>query len=164
MATGDTIKGSIQVVLEDRQGNQNVVFGSVPQAQVDYTNEDPNPDEKTYINTRRSSKIAAPAGAKTRSAPNAVFEAGEKILIQHKASASVTGDIDHDADAFLLEGVTVDLNRNNSFVDPKTVADQRLEADVTESTDGYVTFYEAKVDDRERFLLAGEFEAVAIET
>ena len=163
MATGDTIAGSVQVVLEDTQGNQNIVFGAIPQAQVDYTNNTVSPDEKTYVNTRRSSKIAAPAGAKRRSAPNAVFESGEKLLIQHKASATVANDIDHDFDGFLIEGVTVDLNRDNPFIDPKTVADQELTADPSENADEFETFYETTIGDRERFLMAGEIEAVAAE-
>lgn len=163
MATGDTHPGQVRIVLEDTQGNQNVVFGSVPQSQLDYTNNSVSPDEKTYVNTRRSSQVAAPGGAKTRSAPNAVFESGEKLLVQHQASSTTANDIDHDFDSFTLEGITVDLNRDNSFIDVKTVADQELTADPTETTDGWTTFYETTVGDRERFLLAGEQEAVAIE-
>lgn len=163
MATGDTISGSVRVVLRDTQGNENVVFGSIPQSQTDYENQSLSPDEKTYVNTRRSGKVAAPSGAKTRSAPNAVFESGEQLLVQHQASATVTNDVDHDADTFSLEGVTVDLNRGNSFIDVKDVSDQELSSDPAESADEFVTIYQTTVGDRERFLLAGEQEFTAVE-
>jgi hypothetical protein len=163
MATDDTISGQVRYVLEDTQGNRNIVFGSVPQAQLDYTNRSPNADEKTYVNTRRSSKVAAPAGAKTRSAPNAVVEAGEKLIVQHKASASVTNDINLDRDSFSLEGVTVDLNRDNSFIDVLDQSDQELSGSVGESTSEFVDMYQYTVPDRQRFLLAGEQEAAATE-
>lgn len=163
MATDDTISGSVRIILEDTQGNRNVVFGSVPQAQLDYTNNDVSPDEKTYVNTRRSSKVAAPSGSKTRSAPNAVFEAGEKLIVQHKASATVSNDIDLDADTFSLEGITVDLNRDNSFIEVLDQSDQELSGSVAEDDSEFVDFYQFTVPDRSRYLLAGEQEAVAIE-
>jgi hypothetical protein len=164
MATDDTISGQIRVVLEDTQGNRNVVFGSVPQEQTDYTNNTVSPDEKTYVNTRRSSKVAAPSGAKTRSAPNAVFESGEKLIIQHKASATVTNDINLDADTFSVEGITVDLNRDNSFIDVLDQSDTNKSGSVGEDDSNFVDFFEYTVGDRERFLMAGELEAVAIES
>lgn len=163
MATGDTISGQVRFVLVDTQGNRNIVFGSIPQSQVDYTNRDPNADERTYVNTRRAAKVAAPAGAKTRSAPNAVFEAGEKLIVQHKASAEVSNDVDLDADSFSLEGVSVDLNRDNSFIQVLDQSDQELSGSVAEDDSEFVDIYQFTVPDRTRYLLAGEQEAVAIE-
>jgi len=163
MATGDTIGGSVRVVLEDTQGNRNVVLGSLPQDKVDYFNNDVNQDAKQYVNTMRSNKVTAPAGAQKRSAPDAVFEAGEKIIIQHQSSNDSGRDIDHTTDSYNLEGVTEDLNRGNSFGETLTQSNQQLTGTSSESATGFVDIFSHTIPDRQRFFLAGEYEAVAVE-
>jgi hypothetical protein len=164
MATGDTVTGAVRVVLEDTQGNQNVVLGSLPQSKVDYTNNDVSPDEKTYVNTMMSSRVTAPAGAQTRRAPDAVFEAGEKLIVQHQsADDSDSQSIDLDADSFDIEGVAVDLNRDNAFIEVKAAADSNLSGTVAEDEDDWVNIYQTEIPDRTRFFMAGAFEAVALQ-
>lgn len=163
MATGDTIDGSIRVVLEDTQGNRNIVLGSLPSNKLDLANQTLDPNERLYVNTSLTGRTSAPAGAQTRTAQNAVFEPGEKLIVQHKASATVTNDIDLEADTFGLEGVTVDLNRDNDFSETLTASDQELSGSAAESDTEYVDFYQFTVPDRQRFLLAGQQEAAAVE-
>jgi hypothetical protein len=163
MGSGDTIDGQIRVVLEDTQGNRTIVVGSLPQDKVDYTNDTKSPDERQYINTGRSSRVTAPDGAQKRDAPNAVFEAGERLIIQHKSSSDSGRSIDHDFDSFGLEGVSFDLNRNNGFTETLTVADQELTSDISESDEQFVDIYQFTVPDRQRYFLAGQLEAVGIE-
>lgn len=163
MAAGDTIGGEIRIVLEDTQGNRNVVMGSLPQSKVDYTNQDTSPDERQYINTARTSKVTAPSGAQRRSAPDAYFEAGERMIIQHKSSNDQSRNIDHTADAFDIEGVFVDKNRNNSYSGSLSQSDQELTGTTSENDEGFEDIYQYTVPDRTRFNVAGAFEAVAIE-
>lgn len=164
MASTDTISGSVRVILEDTQGNRTIVHGDTPQNQVDYTNQTVAPDERYYLNTARSSMVNKPAGARSHNAPGMVFESGEKLIVQHKASATVTNDINLDADAFTISGVSVDKNRGNSYNNTLTQSDQELTGTVGESDTEWVDFFEYTVPDRRRFLVAGEFEAVAIES
>lgn len=164
MATGDTVTGAVRVVLVDTQGNRNVVLGSLPQSKVDYTNNDVSPDEKTYVNTMMSSRVTAPGGAQTRRAPDAVFEAGEKLVVQHQSSDdSDSQSINLDADSFDIEGVAVDLNRDNGYIEVKANADNELSGTVTEDEDEWVDIFKTTIDDRTRYFMAGAFEAVAIQ-
>jgi len=163
MGTGDTISGSVRILLVDTQGNRNVVFGSLPQDKLDDTNNDLNPDQKVYVNTGRSGRVTAPAGAQTRSAPDAVFEAGEQIVIQHQASATVTNDIDLTADSFDIETVSKDLNRDNAFINVLGQNDQELSGSVAEDDAEFVDMYQYTVPDRTRVFIAGAIAAAAIE-
>lgn len=163
MASGDTIAGQVRVVLEDAQGNRNVVFGSVPQSRVDYFNSSPQPDEKLYVNTMRSPLTSAPAGAQTRSAPDAVFESGEKLIVQHKSNSDNSRSHDLDKDAFEIEGAELDLNRENSFARTLTVADQEQSGTQSESASAFVDIFTFTVPDRTRFFMAGLFGAVGVE-
>lgn len=164
MATGDTIGGAVQVVREDTQGNRTIVMGSVPQDKVDYFNNSVSAEEKLYVNTGRSDRVGKPAGAESHDAPDAVFESGEKLIVQHQASSTVTNDIDLDADSFTISGVSVDKNRGNAFTQTLTQADQELSGTAAEDDTGWVDMYEFTVGDRRRFHMAGEFEAVAVES
>lgn len=163
MASGDTISGSVRIVLEDTQGNRNVVLGSLPQGKLDYTNQTVSPDEKTYVNTGRSARVTAPAGAQTRNAPDAVFESGERLIIQHKSNADNNLDIDLTFDAFDIEGVSKDLNRDNAFIEVLAQAQQELSGTVAQDDSEFVDIYQYTVPDRTRFFLAGSLEAIAIE-
>jgi hypothetical protein len=163
MATGDTIGGSIRVIHEDTQGNRNIVLGDVPQDQVDYVNQSPQPDERFYVNTGRTARVNKPAGARSHDAPGMVFNSGEKLIVQHSASATVSGDIDLDADAFSISGISKDRNTGNAYTNTLTQADTELSGTTAESTE-WVDMFEYTVPDRRTFLVAGEFGAAAIES
>ena len=163
MASGDTIDGSVRVVLEDTQGNRNIVLGSLPQNKLDLVNQTLDPNERLYVNTSLTGRTSAPAGAQTRTAQNAVFEPGEKLIVQHQSTSASGRSHDLDADAYGLEGVVVDLNRGNDFSETLTVSDSDLSGTVAESDSEFVDIYQFTVPDRQRYLMAGQQEAVGIE-
>jgi hypothetical protein len=163
MASGDTIPGRVRVILLDNQGNRNRVFGPLPQSKVDYFNQEFSPDEKQYVNTNKSSFVTAPAGSQKRSAPNAVFMSGERLIVQHTSSNDSNRDINLDVDAFEIEGVEVDLTRGKAA--PTTIgqASQELSGSVAEDDSDWVDIYRYTVPDQTRFNMAGLFEAVGVE-
>jgi len=163
MAAGDTIDGQIRIVLEDTQGNRNIVLGSLPQNKLDLVNQTLDPNERTYVNTSLTMRTSAPAGAQTRTAENAVFEPGESLIVQHKSTTASARSHDVDFDAYGIEGVTVDLNRGNDFSETLTASDQEIASNVSESDTEFVDIFKFTVPDRQRFLLAGQLEAVGIE-
>jgi len=163
MANGDTIGGNVRVMLLDNQGNLNRVFGPLPQGKIDYTNQTTSPEERQYVNTGRSSFVTAPSGAQKRDAPNAFFESGEQLLIQHQSSSGSGRSIDHTSDSFEIEGVEVDKTRGNSAPTALTQANQELTGTTAEDDSDWVTMYQYTIPDQTRFLMAGVFEAVAIE-
>lgn len=163
MASGDTIDGQIRIVLEDTQGNRNIVLGTIPANKLDLVNQTLDPNERLYVNTSLTGRTSAPAGAQTRTAQNAVFEPGEKLIVQHQSASASGRSHDLDFDATALEGVTVDLNRGNDFSETLTVSDSSLTGTVSESASNFVDIFEFTVPDRQRFLLAGQQEAAGIE-
>lgn len=163
MASGDTIGGSIRVLLEDTQGNRNVVIGDLSQSQVDGVNESRSPDEEIYFNTGLSGHVTAPGGAQKRTARNAVFEPGEKVVIQHESNDDNSRDIDRDGDYFDIDIIRRDMNRDNSYTGKLTASHQELTGTVAESDDGYVDIYETTVPDRMEIYIAGVLNATAVE-
>jgi hypothetical protein len=163
MASGDTIPGQVRLVLEDAQGNRNIVLGAIPQNRVDYFNNDTQPDERLYINATEADSVTAPAGSQKKKARDAVFEAGEKLIVQHKSNSDNGRSIDHDAGGQEIEGVEFDLNRQNAFTRTLTVSDQELSGTTAESASEFVDMYRFTVPDRTRFFVAGSFESVAVE-
>lgn len=164
MGTGDGIPGNVRVVREDTEGNVVRVFGPTSNSRLDAKNNNTTAEEKLYLNTGRSARKGKPAGAENQEVPDAVWESGEKLYVQHKANSTVSNDIDHDnADAFEIGAVSLDLNRGNFFPQQLTAADTELSSDPSESDTEYVTFFEYTVPDRTRLYLAGVFMAAAIE-
>jgi len=163
MASGDTIAGQVRVVLEDTQGNRNVVVGAQKQSSVDYFNNDVSPDEQLYINTTLANSVTAPAGAQKRTAPAARFQSGEKLIVQHKSNQDNGRSHDHDADGFEIEGAEQDLNRGNVFTRTLSAADQELSGTTAESASTFVDIFQFTVPDRTEYVIAGSFEAVGVE-
>lgn len=163
MATGDTIPGQVRILLEDAQGNRNIVLGAIPQGRIDYFNSDVSPDEKLFINATLSNSVTAPAGSQKKTAPDAVFEAGERLIVQHKSNSDNSRSHDADADGFEIEGVEYDLNRDNAFTRTLTAADQELSGTISESDSEFVDIFRFTVGDRTRFFAAGSLEAVGVE-
>lgn len=165
MGTGDGMPGNVRVVREDTEGNIVRVFGPEANQRLDTKNENTTAEEKLYLNTSISSSKGKPAGAEEQVVPNAIWESGEVLKIQHKANSSFgSSKIDYDQeDAFEIGAVSVDLNRGNKFPEKLTSADTELSADVDESTSDYVTFFKYTVPDRQRLYLAGVLGAAAVE-
>lgn len=163
MATGDTIPGKVRISREDTEGARLPVAGPFQQDRVDYFNNDVQPDEKLYINTMHSDRVAKPAGAEAVSAQQASFAAGEVLYVEFQANSTVANDIDHDADSFAIDVLTLDRNRDKIFPDTLSVADQELSADPTESATSYVDMFQYTVPDRQEVRVVGAFESVAVE-
>jgi len=164
MASGDTINGQIRIVREDTEGNIVRVFGPIDQSRVDAVNSNTTAEEKLYLNTVRSDRKGKPAGAENQEVPDAIWESGEKLFIQHQADATVSNDIDPEASgAFELGSVSLDLNRNNFFPEVLRATNNEISGTVSESTSEWVSFFEFTVPDRTRLYLAGRLMAAAIE-
>lgn len=163
MATGDTHGGQVRVMREDTEGNRVLVAGPFRQSRIDYFNNDVDSVEELYLNTAMSARVAKPANAESRQAPNATFYAGEQMLVQHQADATVTNDIDVSASAFGISVLKEDKNRGTKTNPTLTVADNEESSDPSEATDSWVTFFSYTVPDRTEVRLAGSFEAVAVE-
>lgn len=164
MGTGDTIAGNVRIVREDAEGNTVRVFGPESQNRLDSVNENTSASEKLYANTQRSSRKGKPGDAENVEIPDAIWESGEKLFVQHKADSDVANNIDSGkAGAFEIGVVEQDLNRNNFFPGTLRSTDNEISNDAQEETDQWVSFFEFTVPDRERLYLAGRLMATAVE-
>lgn len=161
MAQGDTIPGEIRILREDTEGNRNVVFGPRSQSEVD-DNADLSPEEQIYLNTGISDRVTAPNGAKKYTVPDADFQAGEKLIIQHKAS-SLSEASDSDFDGWFIDTLTRDMNRGRIYPQTLTAGDNEITGDPSTSTSDYVDVFEETVPDRQEYRLAGSLIATVVE-
>jgi len=158
MAVGDTIAGQIRVVKETAQGHRDIVCGPYGASEVDHK---ADPENSKYINPNPKSRL--PIGASSDRAKRAVFEAGEVLDIQHKASALAEAAT-YNADEFFIGCIQEDLNRNDPRPRQLTAPDTTLAADPTTSITVWTSIFKFTVPDRTRLYLAGAFNVAAVET
>lgn len=156
MATGDTIAGKVRFVLVDTEGNRVVVAGPYDTSELDDFNNSFVPEDYIYLNTQASSRKSAPLQAREEAAPRAQFRSGEEIVLEFVANATVTNDVDHDANTISLDILRQDKNRGRIYPDTLTVQDQELSSDVTESATEYKEVFRETVPDRTEIRLVGK--------
>lgn len=170
MAVGDTIAGEIRVVKESRGGDRPIVAGPYTHAECDQA---ANPDKAIYHNVgmvlREVGLRVGPAfgAGNPKDAPDAIFEPGEIMEVQHQAQALAEA-IDFDAAEFNIGVIEIDLNKPKGLpgrARPRTlsVAQTELVANPTSSTTAFVTFWKDTTPDRVRRVLAGFFAVAAVE-
>lgn len=157
MAAGATISGQLRVAKVNQLGDTLVVAGPLASVELDQDTF----NQKVFINAEPGVDLPF-GGANARQAPEAVWQPGEQILVQHK-SAALAEAVDHDADEFLISIMERDLNTGIAQGRTLTVADQELTADPTSSTSAWVTVFKFTVPDRLRVMLRGHQKVAAVE-
>lgn len=163
MASGDTISGKLRVVRIDTEGNQEIIAGPFGAGELDDVNQNFSPEDYLYLNTSMTSRKSAPLQAREVTTPGAQFQSGERLLVQFKANQTVANDVDVSADAWTVEILRRDKNRNRVYPDTLTVADQEVSANVGESDTEFKTIFQETVPDRTEYRMAGRLAAAAIE-
>lgn len=162
MAAGATISGQLRMVRLDAQGNRVKVAGNFSSGEIDHKDDS---SKALYLNTNQGKVgqlIDKPLNSPAKAFPDAVFYAGETLIIEH-LSASLEEAIDYDADEIFIDIVDKDTNRNMSITRTLTVADTELTANPNSSKSAWVETYKVTVPDRHMWLVAGQFNVAATE-
>lgn len=159
MASGDLIPGDVLVKRRDNSDNEVKVVGRFDSAELNTFAS--GPDGKIYLNATRSSLVSAPSTARVESAPNAVFEEGEEILVQLEAGTNPANDLDVSGDQsqLRLRYIEVDLNRGTRNTQTFKLSDNEISTDPDTPVGEPVTFFRDTVGSSRRVFLAGLYEA-----
>jgi len=158
MGAGDTVAGQIRIMRLTTLGHTIRVAGPIGQSLVDHK---ADPENSIYFNPPKGMRL--PVGASSmRTGKKGMWYPGEKLQVQHKASALAEAVV-YNADEFFIGVAEEDLNTKDPAPRTLTAPDTDLGANPTTSTTAWVTIFEYTCPDRRRFCLAGAFNVAATE-